>query len=82
MVLWKLQPGERVSEVLGESLTLFYVQFKSFPDYGFMRKLPKTIENGFEVADVIFMEAEWVPAGCIAVCKGEQYECEAMAVQK
>jgi hypothetical protein len=82
MVLWKLLPGERVSEVLKEMVRLFGARFQSFPDYAFMRKLPKTIENGFEVNDVTLLEAEWVPAGCIAVGKGEQYGLEAMAMQE
>ncbi len=82
MVLWKLGPGERVSEVLNRMMVLFGDRFKAFPDYAFMKKLPKTIENGFEVADVMMIEAEWVPAGCIAICKGEHYGFEAMAVQE
>lgn len=82
MVLWKLAPGERVSAVLTQMMALFGERFKCFPDYAFMKKLPKTIESGFEVADVIFSEADWVPAGCVAVCKGDHYELEAMALQK
>lgn len=82
MVLWKLAPGERVSEVLKQMMALFGERFKGFPDYAFMRKLPKTIENGFELDDVMFIEAEWVPQGCIALGKGEQYGFEAMALQE
>jgi hypothetical protein len=80
MVLWKLAPGERVSQVLMSMMALYGERFKSFPDYAFMRKLPGKIEHGFEVTDVMFCEAEWVPPGCIAVCKGEHYGCEAMAL--
>lgn len=66
-VLWKLQPGERVSEVLKCTVALFGERFKCFPQYAFMKKLPKGIEIGFEVDDVMFFEASWVPAGCIVV---------------
>jgi hypothetical protein len=82
MVLWKLAPGERVSEVLVSMMAVFGERFTYFPDYAFMRKLPRTIENGFEMSDVMFLEAEWVPPGCIAVCKGVGYGCEAMAMQE
>jgi len=81
MVLWKLAPGERVSEALMVSLDVYCERFKCLPDYAFMRRLPKTIENGFEALTpdplptgegVVMLEAEWVPAGCMAICEGEQ----------
>jgi len=67
MVLWKLQAGERVSEALKDALAVYGERFKSFPAYAFLRRLPRGIEFGFEVEDVMLMDAEWVPAGCIAV---------------
>jgi hypothetical protein len=82
MVLWKLAPGERVSTALKQALGVYAVRFKSFPAYAFMRRLPSTIENGFEAEDMCLFEAEWVPAGCIAISEGEQYGFEAMALQK
>jgi hypothetical protein len=82
MVLWKLRPGERVSVALKEALAVYAVRFKSFPAHAFMRKLPSTIEDGFEVDDMCLFEAEWVPPGCIAICEGEHYGLEAMALQK
>jgi hypothetical protein len=82
MVLWKMDPGERVSVALGMMIAAFGERFKFFPDFAFMRRLPKAIENGFEVEDVIFIEAAWVPPGCIAVSEGVHYGFEAMAMQK
>jgi hypothetical protein len=82
MVLWKLRPGERVSVALKEALAVYAMRFKSFPTYAFLRKLPSTIEDGFEVDDMCLFEAEWVPVGCIAICEGEHYGLEAMAMQK
>lgn len=82
MVLWKLASGERVSDALKKALGVYAERFKSFPAYAFMKKLPKTIENGFEAEDMCLFEAEWVPAGCIAICEGEHYGFEAMAMQK
>jgi hypothetical protein len=70
MVLWKLLAGERVSGVLGEMLVVHHLELKCFPDYAFMRKLPGTIENGFEVDGVEFHQADWVPPGCIVVAVG------------
>ena len=82
MVLWKLAPGERVSQALKEALGVYAMRFKAFPAYAFLRKLPSTIENGFEAEEMCLFEAEWVPAGCIAICEGEHYGLEAMALQK
>src|SRR5690242_4714061 len=48
MVLWKLRPGERVSEGLKQALSVYWLRFNFFPDYAFMKRLPSTIENGFE----------------------------------
>lgn len=82
MVLWKMGPGERVSEQFKSALSVFGDRFKCWPAYAFMKKLPRGIENGYELDDVIFLEAEWVPAGCMAVCEGDLYGFEAMALQK
>jgi hypothetical protein len=82
MVLWKLEPGERVSEALKQAVAAYGQRFKCFPDYAFMRKLPKTIEDGFEVDDVTLLVSSWVPAGCVAVCKGDDHGFEAMALQE
>ncbi len=82
MVLWKLRPGERVSGAFRDAFQIYLERFKRFPDYAFLRRMPKEIENGFEMSDVIFLEAAWIPAGCIAICEGEHYGLEAMAVQK
>jgi len=82
MVLWKVASGERVSEVLMKMVALFGERYKCFPDYAFMKRMPKGIEHGFDVDDVVFCEAEWVPPGCIAVGKGEHYGFEAMALQE
>ena len=82
VVLWKLEKGERVSLALEMIMVVFGGQFKSFPDYAFMKILPKGIENGFEVNDVMLLEAEWVPPGCIVVCKGDDYGFETLEVQE
>ena len=80
MVLWKLAQGERVSLALKQAVYAW--RFKSFPAYAFMKTMPKTIENGFEAEEMVLFEAEWVPAGCIAICEGEHYGFEAVAMQK
>ena len=80
VVLWKLMPGERVSVALKDALGVYAMRFKRFPGYAFLRKLPSVIENGFEAEDTCLFAAEWVPAGCIAICEGEQYGCTAMAL--
>jgi hypothetical protein len=82
MVLWKLADGERVSEALKLAMAVYGQRFKCFPDYAFMRKLPKTISDGFEVDDVMFLLSNWVPAGCMALCKGDEYGFETVAVQE
>ncbi len=66
-MLWKLEPGQTVRTAFALASIEWTVKFNCFPDFVFMRKLPKVIENGFEIDDVTFMEADWVPSGCIAV---------------
>lgn len=69
-VLWKMGPGERVSAALPLSMALFGDTFKSLPIYAFMKKLPNTVEIGFEVSGVEFHQADWVPAGCLVLSDG------------
>lgn len=82
MVLWKLRPGERVSLALKKAVEVFAYRFKCWPCYAFMRRLPSTIENGHEAEGMYLLQAEWVPSGFIAICEGEQYGLEAMALQE
>lgn len=70
VVVWKLEAGERVSEALHPAAALFGETFANFPVYAYLRKLPSAIENGFELAGVEFLAAEWVPAGCMVLSDG------------
>lgn len=70
LVVWKLAPGERVSEAFQAAFRIWAEKYKACPDFAFMRRLPKTIENGFEMYGSFFFEADWVPPGCIAVGNG------------
>lgn len=70
MVLWKLEPGQRVSEAFRDAYPVYLESFHIFPDHAFMRRLPREIDNGFELSGVMFIEAEWVPAGCIVLGNG------------
>lgn len=57
----------RVSECIRLAVDSFFVCTHFRPGYTFVRSLPQGIENGTEVDDVILIEAEWMPARCVAV---------------
>lgn len=70
VVVWKLEPGERVSAALPSAVAVFGETFKFLPTYAWMRKLPNAVELWFEVAGVEFHQAEWAPLGCVVLGDG------------
>lgn len=64
---WKLMPGERMSEAIRSALVYYTRYCSRFPQYAFARTLPKTIESGIDVDDLILLQADWVPPGCLLI---------------
>lgn len=67
--VWRLMPeeGYHVSELIEFLADWFFVQTHHRAGYAFMRKLPRTVGNGDQVADCTLLEAEWAPEKCILV---------------
>ncbi|HZM24559.1 MAG TPA: hypothetical protein VFC02_22620 [Anaerolineales bacterium] len=67
LVVWKLLPGERMSEAIGLAKCSYIKLFLRCPRYAFARSLPKSVESGVEVDDVMLMQAEWAIPGCVMI---------------
>ena len=66
-VVWNFGLCTSVSKAIGKAAERYLELFGDVPDYAFVRALPKGIENGVEVGDVILFEAEWMMRRCVAV---------------
>ena len=67
LVAWKIMPGERMSEEIAKARCAFIDLFARWPQYAFTRTLPKSVESGIEVEDVMLMQAEWALPGCLLI---------------
>jgi len=67
LVVWKMLPGERMSEVISLAKCAYVKLFVRCPRYAFTRSLPKSVENCVEVDDVMLMQAEWAIPGCVMI---------------
>jgi len=67
--VWRLmkEDGFRVSEVIDLISRWYFVQTHRMPNYAFMKCFPKDVENGFELNDVMLMQAEWALDQCVMV---------------
>jgi len=74
MMLWALQRGDRMSEQIKVAAEAHHSTFATWPDFAWMRHLPSGVEDGMVVslehAEVILLEAEWVPRRCLCVGNG------------
>lgn len=67
LAVWKLLPGDRVSEVIEHVAEWYFASAGQRPQFGWMRKLPAGAECGMEIAGVMLLEAEWALDGCVMV---------------
>ncbi len=67
LVAWKLMPGERMSEAIRLAKCSYVKLFVRSPRFVFTRTLPKSVENGIEVDDVMLLQAEWALPGCVMI---------------
>lgn len=74
LVVWKFMPGEgyRLREVVEHLSEWYFVQVHHKPQFAFVRVMPKEASYGQLVVigegwDVQLFDAEWIPAGCVAV---------------
>ena len=66
-VMWHLSLCESVKRALYEANQCYEDLFDARPGYAFIRKLPKGVENGVEVGNLMLFEAEWMVGKCVAV---------------
>ena len=67
MVVWKLMPGERMSEELKLACAYYFQHFFRYPTFAFVRNLPRDIGSEVEVGRVLLLQAEWAIPGCLMV---------------
>lgn len=58
--------ARRVSECVDLARIEFFSGTHFVPRYAYAQKLPQGATDGMEVHGCIFLEAEWMPANCIA----------------
>lgn len=59
--------AERVSACIELARTEFFSRTHFAPLYAFVRDLPRGAEIGMVVHECILMQAEWMPANCVAI---------------
>jgi hypothetical protein len=67
MVVWNFSGCKSVRDAIGQAATEFERQFGTKAIYGFMKKLPRGVDNGQEVESLELFEAEWMLNMCVAV---------------
>lgn len=67
MIMRPLVEGDRMSLVIEAAVFEFAKRFHFWPGYAFTHKLPREVENGVEVSDVLLFEAEWMIPRYVAV---------------
>jgi len=70
LVVWSLAEYASVQVALHDVWREYGRLFGGSPQFAFMRKLPRSVENGHEIGGMILLEAEWMLERCVAVgCK-------------
>lgn len=66
-VAWSLQGCASVTAALRDAAICFERSFGFRAGYAFMRTLPRGVESGVEVDDLMLFDAEWMIGKCVAV---------------
>lgn len=75
-VLWAFSGYSNVRAAIKEAWLCFQEDSGLQADYVYMAKLPSGVENGFEVADMMLFEAEWMIPGFVLVCSAQHSQDE------
>jgi hypothetical protein len=67
-VLWSLDGYSNVRTAIKDAWLYFQEHVGAMADYAYMAKLPNGVENGFEVAEMMLFEAEWMIGGFVLLC--------------
>lgn len=60
----------RVSAAIKAATEAYALQIHRDPGYAWIRQIPKGAEEGVEVGHVMLIQADWVPAGFVAIGQG------------
>ncbi len=66
-VMWHLSLVDSVKLALYEANKKYEDMFLERAEYAFIRKLPRGVENGVEVGNLMLFKAEWMVRQCVAV---------------
>lgn len=66
-MVWHLSLADTVKMALYEANRKYEDVFLERAEYAFIRKLPRGVENGVEVGNLVLFEAEWMVRKCVAV---------------
>ena len=66
-LVWNLSLAGSVKIALFEANRKYEDLFSKRAEYAFIRKLPRGVENGVEVGNLMLFEAEWMVRKCVAV---------------
>jgi hypothetical protein len=67
LVVWHFSLCESISKAIHKAAERYLELFGDVPQYAFIRRLPRGIDNGTQVGDVVLLEAEWMISKCVAV---------------
>jgi hypothetical protein len=75
VALFMLQPGEKISQAVGDTAEAYALRTGQDPEYAWVRSLPKGVEYGAEVTVggsviVNLFQADWMPDRAVAVGRG------------
>lgn len=66
-VMWNLTGYKSVQAAMGDAAKHYQDIFGKRPEYAFMHNLPRGVEHGMEVGDLMLFKAEWMVRKCVAV---------------
>ena len=66
-VIWNLTGCESVKAAMFDAAKCYQELYGERPEYAYIRKLPRDVENGVEVGDLMLFEADWMVRKCVAV---------------
>jgi hypothetical protein len=67
MVAWSFEGCMNVTEALMRASVCYEHTFGCKPQYGFLKSLPRGVENGRETGPLLVFEAEWMLERAVAV---------------
>ena len=70
LLAWHLTPVEKVSQAITEAATAFTLATGHPAQYAFIGVIPAGAAEFAEVGSVTLVQADWVPAGFVALASG------------